>query len=117
MRIDVGAFRLAEGEPASLAKRATRVEPFYQSKADYAKILAKHVAALSTLQERLFRSARYALLIVLQGMDTAGKDGAIAHVMSGVNPQGCKVVAFKQPTPIDAARRRELQAIREMLEK
>ncbi len=103
MRIDVDAFRLAEGKPAALAKRPTRVDPVYESKADYADILAKHAAALSTLQEHLFRSARYALLIVLQGMDTAGKDGAIAHVMSGVNPQGCKVVAFKQPTPTEAA--------------
>ena len=45
-----------------------------------------------------YRSGRYALLIVLQGMDTAGKDGAISHVMSGVNPQGCKVVSFKAPS-------------------
>jgi PPK2 family polyphosphate:nucleotide phosphotransferase len=103
MKIDVDAFRLAEGERVSLAKRATRVDPVYRSKEDYAEILAKHVADLSRLQEHLFRSTRFALLIVLQGMDTAGKDGAIAHVMSGVNPQGCKVVAFKQPTPTEAA--------------
>jgi PPK2 family polyphosphate:nucleotide phosphotransferase len=117
MRIDVGAFRLAEGEAASLAKRATRVDPFYQSKADYAEILAKHAAALSTLQEQLFRSPRYALLIVLQGMDTAGKDGAIAHVMSGVNPQGCKVVAFKQPTPTEAAHDFLWREVRELPER
>ena len=103
MRIDVEAFRLAEGKPAGLDERPTRVEPFYRSKSDYADILARHAAELSRLQEHLYRSARYALLIVLQGMDTAGKDGAIAHVMSGVNPQGCKVVAFKQPTPTEAA--------------
>ncbi len=101
-RIDVGGFRVGEGEPASLAKRATRVDPVYGSKADYAEILAEHVAAPSTPREHLFRSTRYALLIVLQGMDTAGKNGAIAHVMSGVNPQGCKVVAFKQATPAEA---------------
>jgi PPK2 family polyphosphate:nucleotide phosphotransferase len=103
MKIDVDALRVAEGGPASLAKRPTRIEPVYESKADYAKILARHVADLSRLQELLHRSGRYALLIVLQGMDTAGKDGAIAHVMSGVNPQGCKVVAFKQPTPVEEA--------------
>ncbi len=101
MRIDVDAFRVSEGGPASLAKRATQVDPVYQSKADYEEILAKHVADLSRLQEHLYRSTRYALLIILQGMDTAGKDGAIAHVMSGVNPQGCKVVAFKQPTRVE----------------
>jgi PPK2 family polyphosphate:nucleotide phosphotransferase len=103
MKIEVDAFRLPEGETVSLAKRPTRVDPFYQSKADYAEILAKHVADLGELQEHLHRSARYALLIIVQGMDTAGKDGAIGHVMSGVNPQGCKVVAFKQPTPVEAA--------------
>jgi len=117
MKIDLDAFRLAEGEPAGLAKRPTRVEPFYRSKADYADILAKHAADLSRLQEHLYRSSRYALLIVLQGMDTAGKDGAIAHVMSGVNPQGCKVVAFKQPTPTEAAHDFLWREVRELPER
>jgi PPK2 family polyphosphate:nucleotide phosphotransferase len=117
MRIDVDAFRLAEGEPASLATRATRVDPFYRSKAEYAEILAKHAADLSRLQEHLHRSGRYALLIVLQGMDTAGKDGAIAHAMSGVNPQGCKVVAFKRPTPTEAAHDFLWREIRELPER
>ncbi len=117
MKIDVDAFRLAESEPVSLAKRATRVDPVYQSKAHYEEILAKHVADLSRLQEHLHRSGRYALLIVLQGMDTAGKDGAIAHVMSGVNPQGCKVVAFKQPTPTEATHDFLWREVRELPER
>ena len=103
MKIDVGPYRVAEGEKADLAKRPTKVEPLCGSKEDYAASLAKHVEKLGKLQEHLYRSGRYALLIVLQGMDTAGKDGAIAHVMSGVNPQGCKVVAFKTPTATEAA--------------
>jgi PPK2 family polyphosphate:nucleotide phosphotransferase len=103
MKVDVAPFRLANEETLSLAKRPTLVEPAYRSKADYEAILAQHVAALSRLQEHLHRSSAYALLLVLQGMDTAGKDGAIAHVMSGVNPQGCKVVAFKQPTAAESA--------------
>ena len=117
MKIDVSAFRVAEGGPASLAGRPTRVDPVYGSKADYEKILAEHVAALSRLQEHLVRSTRYALLIILQGMDTAGKDGAIAHVMSGVNPQGCKVVAFKQPTPAEAGHDFLWREVRELPER
>jgi PPK2 family polyphosphate:nucleotide phosphotransferase len=103
MKIDVGPYRIAEGDAADLAKRPTKVEPLCGTKEDYAASLAKHVEKLGKLQEQLYRSGRYALLIVLQGMDTAGKDGAIAHVMSGVNPQGCKVVAFKTPTATEAA--------------
>ena len=103
MKIDVEPFRIHEGKKAALDKRATKVEPFYGSKADYAAALGEHVKRLSKLQEHLHRSGRYALLIVLQGMDTAGKDGAISHVMSGVNPQGCKVVSFKAPTSTEAA--------------
>ena len=103
MKIDVDPFRIAEGEKAHLAKRPTEVEPFYGSKGDYADILSDHVKRLSKLQEHLHRSGRYALLIVLQGMDTAGKDGAISHVMSGVNPQGCRVVSFKAPSAIERA--------------
>ena len=103
MKIDVGPYRVAEGDAADLAKRPTRVEPLCGSKEDYAASLAKHVEKLGKLQEHLYRSGRYALLIVLQGMDTAGKDGAISHVMSGLNPQGCRVVAFKTPTATEAA--------------
>jgi len=103
MKIDVGSFRVAEGDKVDLAERPTEVKPFYGSKQEYADALAKHVERLGMLQEHLHRSGRYALLIVLQGMDTAGKDGAISHVMSGLNPQGCKVVAFKTPTATEAA--------------
>jgi PPK2 family polyphosphate:nucleotide phosphotransferase len=103
MKIDVEAFRVHEGKRAALDKRATKAKPFYGSKADYTAALGEHVTRLSKLQEHLHRSGRYALLIVLQGMDTAGKDGAISHVMSGVNPQGCKVVSFKAPTSSEAA--------------
>lgn len=59
----------------------------------------KCIATISRLQERLYANGARALLIVLQGMDTSGKDGTIRSVMSGVNPQGCKVVSFKAPSP------------------
>lgn len=67
-------------------------------KAQAKSLTAKLVNQLDTLQERLYANNNRALLIVLQGMDTSGKDGTIKHVMSGVNPQGCKVVTFKTPS-------------------
>jgi PPK2 family polyphosphate:nucleotide phosphotransferase len=74
------------------------VKPFYKSKKLYQKLLEKHVEKLSSLQQLHYASNRYALLLIFQGIDSAGKDGAIRHVMSGVNPQGCEVFSFKQPS-------------------
>ncbi|MGD1082398.1 MAG: ADP-polyphosphate phosphotransferase [Candidatus Sulfotelmatobacter sp.] len=76
----------------------TIVKPFCKSKKQYQNLLEKHVAELSALQQLYYASNRYALLLVFQGIDAAGKDGAIRHVMSGVNPQGCDVFSFKQPS-------------------
>jgi PPK2 family polyphosphate:nucleotide phosphotransferase len=70
----------------------------YKSKKQYDKLLDAHVKELSSLQRLHYASSRYAVLLIFQGMDAAGKDGAIRHVMSGVNPQGCQVFSFKQPT-------------------
>ena len=70
----------------------------YKSKEQYKKILEEHVAQLSSQQELLYASNRYAVLLIFQAMDAAGKDGAIKHVMSGVNPQGCQVFSFKHPS-------------------
>ncbi|MEO6912058.1 MAG: polyphosphate kinase 2 family protein [Edaphobacter sp.] len=67
-----------------------------------AAVLAKHQEQLDNLQEVFYASQQKALLIVLQGMDTAGKDGTIRHIFSGINPQGCNVTAFKVPTPLEA---------------
>ncbi|MDH4154976.1 MAG: polyphosphate kinase 2 family protein [Nitrospira sp.] len=74
-----------------------------QGKAKAKAETAKLTARLDGLQERLYANATRSLLIVLQGMDTSGKDGTIKSVMSGVNPQGCKVVAFKAPTKDELA--------------
>lgn len=63
--------------------------------------LLKH---LDDLQYRLYAEGKRSLLIILQGMDTAGKDGTIRHVMSGVSPQGCRVTSFKAPTPEELSR-------------
>ena len=101
MKISSKEFRVAEGEKVDLRKRPTRVEPVYTSKEDYEKLLAEHVARLSDLQQLLYASDRYALLLIFQAMDAAGKDGAIKHVMSGVNPQGCQVFSFKHPSAVE----------------
>ena len=70
----------------------------HKSKQDLEDVIQKNLERLEDAQSLLWASGQYALLIVLQAMDTAGKDGLIKHVISGVNPQGCQVSAFKQPT-------------------
>jgi polyphosphate kinase 2 (PPK2 family) len=77
---------------------ATRIAPLYESKKEYKERLTDDVDALSEQQQRLYVSSRYALLVIFQGMDAAGKDGVIRHVMSGIDPQGCDVYSFKQPS-------------------
>jgi len=96
--INVKDFQVQKGEKVKLEKWPTRVEPVYDSKKDYHKLLKEHVSELSTLQRLHYASDRYAVLLIFQAMDAAGKDGAIRHVMSGVNPQGCQVFSFKHPS-------------------
>jgi PPK2 family polyphosphate:nucleotide phosphotransferase len=98
MKINSTDFRVRTGKNFDLREWSTTVKPFYKSKKQYQELLEKHVKELSSLQQLHYASDRYALLLVFQGIDTAGKDGAIRHVMSGVNPQGCDVFSFKQPT-------------------
>jgi PPK2 family polyphosphate:nucleotide phosphotransferase len=98
MKIDVKPFRVRADARVRLKDWPTQVKPFYTSKSDYRDALAAHVERLSALQDLLYAFDRYAVLLIFQAMDAAGKDGAIKHVMSGVNPQGCEVVSFKQPS-------------------
>jgi PPK2 family polyphosphate:nucleotide phosphotransferase len=98
MKINSKEFRVRPGEKVQLSERPTIVKPFCNSKKQYRKLLGEHVEELSSLQQLHWASNRYALLLIFQGMDAAGKDGAIQHVMSGVNPQGCQVFGFKQPS-------------------
>jgi PPK2 family polyphosphate:nucleotide phosphotransferase len=98
MRINSKDFQVRPGEKVKLRKWPTMVQPFCKSKKRYQKLLEAHVEELSSLQQLHYASSRYALLLVFQGMDSGGKDGAIRHVMSGVNPQGCEVFSFKQPS-------------------
>jgi PPK2 family polyphosphate:nucleotide phosphotransferase len=101
MGIDTKKFRVKEGEKVRLKKWKTKIKDFYDDKDEYKEMLEKHVDDLREMQGLLYAHDRYSLLIVLQAMDAAGKDGAIRHVMSGVNPQGCQVYSFKRPTSED----------------
>jgi PPK2 family polyphosphate:nucleotide phosphotransferase len=91
-------FRVHPGKEFKLGERPTVIKPFCKSKKQYRKTLESHVEELSSLQQLHYASHRYVLLLIFQGIDAAGKDGAIRHVMSGVNPEGCEVYSFKQPS-------------------
>ena len=91
-RIAKGAgFRLAKHDPADVAELDI-------SKKQAAELLTKGVERLAELQDTLYAQDRWSVLLIFQAMDAAGKDSAIKHVMSGVNPQGCDVHAFKTPS-------------------
>jgi len=98
MKISSKDFRAREGDRVDLRKWPTDVDPVYKSKKHYKEMLEEHVKKLSELQRLHYASNRYAVLLIFQAMDAAGKDGAIRHVMSGVNPQGCRVFNFKRPS-------------------
>jgi PPK2 family polyphosphate:nucleotide phosphotransferase len=98
MTIDPSDFRAPEGKRINLKKWPTRVKPYYSSKANATALLEQHTRRLSDMQSLLYADNRYSLLLILQAMDAAGKDGVIKHVMSGVNPQGCQVYSFKHPS-------------------
>ena len=97
-RIKSKDFLAIPGKKVNLNKRPTIVNPFYKSKEEYRQIIEEHVRELSSLQNLLYASSRHSLLLIFQAMDAAGKDSAIKHVMSGVNPQGCQVYSFKHPS-------------------
>jgi len=103
MKIDSRDFRVPEDKKLRLDKWPTRGKRVYTSKQDYEKMLRGHVEQLDKLQQRLYASNQYAILLIFQAMDAAGKDGAIRHVMSGVNPQGCQVFSFKHPSATELA--------------
>ncbi len=101
MRIHTRHFRVDHKDKLDLAHWPTEVKPFYASKEDYKKKIAEHVEELSAQQDLFYSNQSYSLLVIFQAMDAAGKDGAIKHVMSGVNPQGCNVTSFKHPSAVE----------------
>ena len=98
MKIDANKFRVREGEEVKLKDRPTEVKRMVASKKQFKKALRERIDLMSERQTLLYASNRYALLLIFQAMDAAGKDSAIKHVMSGINPQGCQVFSFKQPS-------------------
>jgi len=94
-------YRVPPDTAVDLARWPTAVERIYTSKQDYKARLKRHKRELRAQQNLLYAHDRSAILLVFQAMDAAGKDGAIKHVMSGVNPQGCQVFSFKHPSAED----------------
>jgi PPK2 family polyphosphate:nucleotide phosphotransferase len=103
MKIHADDFLVPEGKTLDLGKWPTRIKPVYHSDKQYQKLLRDHVERMDALQQLLYASDRYAVLLIFQAMDAAGKDGAIRHVMSGINPQGCQVFSYKQPSASELA--------------
>jgi PPK2 family polyphosphate:nucleotide phosphotransferase len=89
-------FKLSDYDPAECFGLSTNIE-------DVRPALAEGIAKLSEIQQRLYAQGQWAILLIFQGMDAAGKDGVIKHVMSGINPQGCAVHSFKAPSPEELA--------------
>ncbi len=98
IEVELASLRAKPGRRVRLERCPTRTAPLYASKKDAKERLESGAHELAKLQERLYAHNRYALLLIFQAMDSAGKDGAIRHVMSGVNPQGCQVFSFKHPS-------------------
>jgi PPK2 family polyphosphate:nucleotide phosphotransferase len=103
MKIKTKDFCVREGEKVRLKKWPTKVKPFYKSKEHYQKLLEARTKEMIKWQALFYAHDRYALLLIFQAMDAAGKDGAIKHVLSGINPQGCEVFSFKKPSDEDMA--------------
>ena len=101
MKWDPLAFCVPSGKKIRLKDWATEMKPVYKSEKDYQELLAADVGELSRLQRLLYASNSYSVLLIFQAMDAAGKDGAISHLLSGINPQGCDVYSFKHPTPAE----------------
>jgi PPK2 family polyphosphate:nucleotide phosphotransferase len=98
MKIDANVYSVPEGVGVDLKQWATKGKALCGSKNGYDKALRDQINQLSEQQRLLYACDSHALLLIFQAMDTAGKDGAIRHVMSGVNPQGCQVFSFQHPS-------------------
>ncbi len=98
MKLKLSDFRVPPGKPVDLKQWPTTIPPIYRSKEHYRELLAADVAELSSLQRKLYAANSYSVLIIFQATDAAGKDGAIRHVLSGINPQGCQVYSFQPPS-------------------
>ncbi|BBP01076.1 ADP-polyphosphate phosphotransferase [Sulfuriferula nivalis] len=98
MKIDITDYQVPAAKKVNLKKWSTLVKPIYKSKDHYQQLLAEQISELSTMQQKHYAANSHSVLLIFQAMDAAGKDGAIRHVMSGINPQGCQVYSFKHPS-------------------
>jgi PPK2 family polyphosphate:nucleotide phosphotransferase len=98
MSINPEKFRIAPGKTVHLANRPTSIKPLCGSKDAYRDRMEAQLKAMRPQQELLYANDSHALLVIFQAMDAAGKDGAIKHVLSGLNPQGCEVHSFEHPS-------------------
>lgn len=103
MKTDCARFRVPEGAKVDMSSLPTSVKPLYKSGKHYRELSEKKIAELTELQSLLYANNSHSLLLIFQAMDAAGKDSAIKHVMSGVNPQGCQVFSFKHPSTAELA--------------
>jgi PPK2 family polyphosphate:nucleotide phosphotransferase len=99
---DFARYRIEPGEPVSLGAEPTDATDGYTAE-EARDELATLTERIADLQARLYAEERRSVLVVLQGIDAAGKDSTVAHVFRGVNPQGCRVYTFKEPTPDESA--------------
>lgn len=99
MDINHNDYLVREGQKVDLDHFPALESPRYSSKSEYREKLEAQVRKLSDIQEAHYADNRYAVLLIFQAMDAAGKDSMIRHVMSGINPQGCQVFSFKHPSP------------------
>jgi len=95
---DAAQFRVLPSQRVDLSQYPTRIPPLYASSSRYHAILRQHVSELSELQQVFYADNRFAVLLIFQAMDAAGKDSCIRHVMTGINPQGCRVHSFRHPS-------------------
>jgi PPK2 family polyphosphate:nucleotide phosphotransferase len=98
MKINADRFRVARGTRVDLSKWPTLATPVYESDDHYAQLLKEYVGTINAQQQLLNASESIAVLVIFQAMDAGGKDGAIEHVMTGINPQGCRITSFKAPS-------------------
>jgi len=98
VKIDIAGFRVGEGSRVDLEKFPTDVPVLYRNGEEYRSSLEKKIGKIDEAQQLLYASGRWSVLFILQAMDAAGKDSAIRHVFSGINPQGCAVHSFKTPS-------------------
>ena len=96
-------YLVEPGKKLKLAKRDTNEKGDFQDRDDAEPLVAKNLCKLDELQEVLYAEGKRSLLVVFQAMDAGGKDGAIRHIFSGVNPQGCHVTSFKSPSTLERA--------------